>query len=707
MPSLAGYATQQWTADYMATNGPPPVDLAPYATRAYADAAASNAQAAAEAAIPSLAGYATEQWTADYFSTNYTPPDLSSYASRSYADAAASNAQAAAIAAIPSLAGYATEQWTADYFATNYTPPDLSSYASRSYADAVASNAQAAAIAAIPSLAGFATETYAQNAASDAASDALSAAQSYARDLSWAASQGNTRLVSIDGTIWQDATGTVWKVSNVYGWRGTALDLATTTARPVLFAPVPGSNDVWSAGVGTNLVYDVNGMQSYCIIIAGVYYYEDDYAPQSATNLTITTEYDKYYLYYSVVALATNPVDHVLYEQSPVLRDIIAEQATGTVNRALSIGTPSRWADATGCVWEVGYRYDDDWVADSSRVTQVSWSSAGYEDDPDLWAIYFTVDGSIKAQIYNFPPGPTQTNLTIYASDWIAQYDGAFDFNIYRSPHTTTNLVGRVALTNDIASATDEVLQSALRADAQSLSDFAATGTVHAAESSTYSSRLFDASFDAAYDATYLIRESTNAATAVSSSLVRYSLVTPGVWNFSGSGVQGGEYIDEWYNAGTQEWAYQVRRGDVGVSLPIHFSTSQTTLNFSDVGILANLIPSGTILDRSVNSLSITSITNITLPALSHPGQARDFILLLDIPASITNTVPAITNLLTFTASGAETVHYYVDGDDPSATFPLPTSPGTWSYSFSEFKAGWFAVSLKPIVEAAAPGGAQ
>jgi hypothetical protein len=82
--------------------------------------------------------------------------------------------------------------------------------------------------------------------------------------------------------------------------------------------------------------------------------------------------------------------------------------------------------------------------------------------------------------------------------------------------------------------------------------------------------------------------------------------------------------------------------------------------------------------------------------------------LLLDIPSSITNTVPAITNLLTFTASGTETVHYYVDGDDPStATFPLPTSPGTWSYSFSEFKASWFAVSLKPIVEAAAPGGAQ
>ena len=235
------------------------------ASRAYSDAAASNAQRAAIAAIPSLTGYATEQYVGDAIAA-IELPSLDGYATTAYADAAASNAQATAIAAIPSLAGYATEQYVADYFATNYTPPDLSSYASRSYADAAASNAQAAAMAAIPSLTGYATETYAQNAAASAASDALNAAQSYARDLSWAASEGNTRLVSTDGMIWQDATGTVWQVTNVYGWAGTVIDLASSTARPIVFTDygtttnAPNTSGVeteyWSAGGGTNLFFD-------------------------------------------------------------------------------------------------------------------------------------------------------------------------------------------------------------------------------------------------------------------------------------------------------------------------------------------------------------------------------------------------------------------------------------------------------------------
>ena len=335
IPSLTGYATEQYVADYFATNYTPP-DLSSYASRSYADTAASNALATAIAAIPSLAGYATEQYVGDYFATNYTPPDLSSYASRSYADTAASNAQATAIAAIPSLTGYATEQYVTDYFATNYTPPDLSSYASRSYADAAASNAQATAIAAIPSLAGYATETYAQNAAASAAADALNAAQSYARDLSWAASEGNTRLVSTDGMIWQDATGTVWQVTNVYGWAGTVIDLASSAARPIVFtyygtttnAPNTGGveTEYWSAGGGTNLFFDAemadrwtlwfeNGYEDYT---PPVYFHADGDPPPpaTATNLTFTTQIEFYSLSYQPVALATNPVDHVLYESS-------------------------------------------------------------------------------------------------------------------------------------------------------------------------------------------------------------------------------------------------------------------------------------------------------------------------------------------------------------------------------------------------------
>ena len=303
------------------------------ASRAYSDAVASNAQRAAIAAIPSLTGYATEQYVGDAIAA-IELPSLDGYATTAYADAAASNAQAAAIAAIPSLAGYATEQYVGDYFATNYTPPDLSSYASRSYADAAASNAQATAIAAIPSLTGYATETYAQNAAASAAAAALNAAQSYARDLSWAASEGNTRLVSPDGTIWQDATGTVWQVTNVFGWSGTVIDLASSTARPIRFdyagktSSAPGApsllTDYWTAGGGTNLCFDAEMSDSWELWFVNGYngsgpdeYFGPDgdpTPPATATNLTFTTQIEFYSLSYQPVALATNPVDRVLYE---------------------------------------------------------------------------------------------------------------------------------------------------------------------------------------------------------------------------------------------------------------------------------------------------------------------------------------------------------------------------------------------------------
>ncbi len=484
--ATTGYVAGAITSATGALVIPPPVDLTPYATtgsvaeavQTASDALAGQIQAVSNAAmpraemgayathtdvstaiagiqIPSLAGYATQSYVADYFATNYTPPDLSSYASRSYADAAASNAQAAAIAAIPSLAGYATQSYVASSVASNNTPPAISSYATLSYADEAASNAQAAAIAAIPSLSGYATETYAQNAAESAASDALSAAQSYARDLSWAASQGNTRLVSLDGTTWQDATGTVWQVSGIFGWSGTVLDLPTTTASAIKFAPVPGSNDVWSAGGGTNISWDATGMQSFVLGIptssnAEDLVWADDYPPADATNITFTTSAEKYYLYYSLVALSTNPVDHVLYASASV--------DAATAERALTYGTPTRWTYATGCVWDVQDGYSP-WMATTNIVTFQSWYQASPETDPDLYVIYFTVNGT-NAYYYTVSSGATQTNELVAANEWF--WDGwwgddadpaKFDFSFirHRIPGMYTNLITRVAYTNDTA----------------------------------------------------------------------------------------------------------------------------------------------------------------------------------------------------------------------------------------------------------------
>ena len=516
--ATTGYVAGAVTSATGALVIPPPADLTPYATtgavalavQASSNALAGQIQAVSNAAmpraemgvyatqadvstaiagiqIPSLAGYATEQYVSDYFSTNYTPPDLSSYASRSYADSAASNAQAAAIAAIPSLAGYATEQWTALYFSTNYTPPDLSSYASRSYADAAASNAQAAAIAAIPSLAGYATETYAQNAASAAASDALSAAQSYARDLSWGASEGNTRLVSLDGTIWQDATGTVWQVSYIYGWSGTVIDLSTSAARPIIFNYAgkidtfyTPNADYWSAGGGTNLYFATAMYETWALWFTNTYYGAEsnsnwiaDGTPPpslSATNITISTSNEYYRLYYRPVALATNPVDRVLYSSD-------AGDAA-TADRAASIGTETHWTDATGCVWEVastwvctdpnapwsytieGETYTQEEMIDRAESYDYSnilvWEDTTFEapDGGRQFEGWFILDGSSTA-----PVGYDNSTDTIpdYASDPLLAHVTYYG-NITAtrgSLVTVTNLVGRVALTNDIPAAPD------------------------------------------------------------------------------------------------------------------------------------------------------------------------------------------------------------------------------------------------------------
>ena len=644
--------------------------------------------AAAIAAIPSLAGYATESYVSDYFSTNYTPPDLSSYATISYADAAASNAQAAAIAAIPSLAGYATQSYVADYFATNYTPPDISSYASRSYADAAASNAQAAAIAAIPSLAGYATETYAQNAASSAASDALSAAQAYARDLSWGASEGNTRLVSLDGTIWQDATGTVWQVSYVYGWSGTVIDLQTSAARPITFyyagktttAPTTTSpTDYWSAGAGTNLYFDADMAKMWELWITNVYHDVTNgvwqpegppYPTSTATNLSFNTEFEEYFLFYQPVALATNPVDRVLYAS--------ASGDAATAERALSIGTPTRWTDATGCVWQVEDVIEG-WTSTTSSVQFTSWNEV--DSGSVMWRILFTVDG-VYAYGYTSPP-TGMTSYTLEAGGW--QYyeteeSGDFEVNFIRPtiPGGITNLVGRVALTNDLPGAITSTI-----------SDFAATGTVHAAESSTYSSRLFDASYDSAYDATYLIRESTNAAIAVSSSLVRYALVTlttPTEWVFSG--------VEEWfeitsgpdYDADQQGWYLSVasvpqgRFDDRFVSGSADAtSLTFTVTDYNEVESDATVVATKTgyaLLDRAVNAVPVTGATTLTLPALSHPGKARDFLVRLTVSAS---------SAITFSASDGEIITWDAAGN-PSANF----AAGTYLYHITEVADGVF-----------------
>ena len=88
----------------------------------------------------------------------------------------------------------------------------------------------------------------------------------------------------------------------------------------------------------------------------------------------------------------------------------------------------------------------------------------------------------------------------------------------------------------------------------------------------------------------------------------------------------------------------------------------------------------------------VTGATTLTLPA-AVAGYARDFLVRLEISGS---TVPTIT----FAAPTGETITYETDGDE----FPVPDDDGVWLYSFTETKAGVFAVALKSVTTVAQGG---
>ena len=119
--------------------------------------------------------------------------------------------------------------------------------------------------------------------------------------------------------------------------------------------------------------------------------------------------------------------------------------ATGTVARAATYGTPTRWTDATGCVWEV--------VIDSQ------WDIV-YKD-PDYgpqYAIHIEPSGLGNGRYWEPYTGEYSSGVAKGdegSTVLVWEGDAITDFTATRTVHVTTNLVGRVAMTNDIPPATD------------------------------------------------------------------------------------------------------------------------------------------------------------------------------------------------------------------------------------------------------------
>lgn len=115
--------------------------------------------------------------------------------------------------------------------------------------------------------------------------------------------------------------------------------------------------------------------------------------------------------------------------------------ATGAVARALSYGTPTRWTDATGCVWKVsaapGTGYAD-WICTG---VPAGYSVLGVTPSPDregVWRLDLYDDDIFG--VYTF--GDPDTAYLLF---------DVYGAKVEASPKSTvTNLVGRVALTNDI-----------------------------------------------------------------------------------------------------------------------------------------------------------------------------------------------------------------------------------------------------------------
>ena len=124
--------------------------------------------------------------------------------------------------------------------------------------------------------------------------------------------------------------------------------------------------------------------------------------------------------------------------------------STGTVARASTYGTPTRWTDATGCVWEVVLIRGGTPVSDTPGAT---WTGYEYWSSIELGKAYMTLNGVGWEQYTTLDEG--WDNFTFTEEATRSDYEeGTLTENVTftRPLVPVTNLVGRVALTNDIPS---------------------------------------------------------------------------------------------------------------------------------------------------------------------------------------------------------------------------------------------------------------
>lgn len=117
--------------------------------------------------------------------------------------------------------------------------------------------------------------------------------------------------------------------------------------------------------------------------------------------------------------------------------------ATGTVWRSASYGTTNRWTDATGCVWQVVFPHFTEWEFSGVPSGYTFFLSAYTGSLPGYsWALerngggeYYQSDYYVEHDNLTSLDIPTPIANVTCSREWI---------------DAGTNLIGRVALTNDV-----------------------------------------------------------------------------------------------------------------------------------------------------------------------------------------------------------------------------------------------------------------
>ena len=130
--------------------------------------------------------------------------------------------------------------------------------------------------------------------------------------------------------------------------------------------------------------------------------------------------------------------------------------ATGAVARALSYGTPTRWTDATGCVWEVFRAWNFQNLLLYTPSGEMQWTVTGSLRDGYDWSSYvgywlrYDTQGTkwiAHTDLYD----PVDVSSSGVLDDDVVEIDG---WGTFRAVYVT-NLITRVAYTNDIPDEND------------------------------------------------------------------------------------------------------------------------------------------------------------------------------------------------------------------------------------------------------------